>query len=157
MESFDTLLNELLRQEQELQFATFTNNTAYEVGTRIIAKALQEGKSIVVDIRRGAERLYYARMNGTGDGNDQWVAWKNNTALHFKHSSYYMHVYLKSIGSGIEAQSLDADEYKAEGGAFPLIVKGEGIVGTITVSGLPGDQDHATIVEALREYLGEQR
>ncbi|WP_274654840.1 heme-degrading domain-containing protein [Paenibacillus humicola] len=153
MEQTSALLETLLQQENDLQFSEFTNNTAYKVGTAIVEKAFREDKSVAVNIRMNGELLFYARMNGTTDNNDSWIARKNNTVGHFKHSSYYMHVLLKSTGSNVEAHNLDPKDYAAEGGAFPLILKNEGIVGTISVSGLPGEEDHAIIVGALREIL----
>jgi uncharacterized protein (UPF0303 family) len=152
MEQYDALLQTLLQQEAELQFSVFTNETAYMVGNRIIEKAMRENKAIIVDIRRNGELLFYSRMNGTSSHNDEWVSWKNNVVRHFGHSSYYMHVFLKSTGSTVEASGLNPDDYKAEGGAFPLIMKDEGIVGTISVSGLPGEEDHNMITSVLREF-----
>jgi uncharacterized protein (UPF0303 family) len=153
LELYEDVIQTLLQEETELQFSGFSNDTAYEVGTRIIEKAKRESKSIVVDIRRKGELLFYGRMNGTTSHNDQWVSWKNNVVHHFGHSSYYMHVLLKSKDSNVEASGLDPNDYKAEGGSFPLRVKGEGLVGTITVSGLPGDQDHHMVVSVLKEML----
>ena len=49
--------------------------------------------------------------------------------------------------------TFDAREYAAHGGAFPVVVKGTGQVGTITVSGLPGPEDHALVVGVLKDYL----
>jgi uncharacterized protein (UPF0303 family) len=153
MDQYDALLQTLLQQEADLQFPVFTNETAYKVGNRIIEKAMEENKSIIVDIRRNGELLFYSRLNGTSSNNDNWVSWKNNTVQHFGHSSYYMHVFLKSTSSTVEASGLNPDDYKAEGGAFPLIVQGEGIVGTISVSGLPGEEDHGMITSVLRDFL----
>ncbi|WP_379131179.1 heme-degrading domain-containing protein [Paenibacillus sp. sgz500958] len=153
MEQESALLAKLLQEEEDYKFPEFTNITAYEVGTRIIDKALREDKSIVVNIQRGGELLFYTKMNGTNMENDDWVSRKNNTVFHFNHSSYYMHVLLGSTGSSVEAHGLDPVKYAAEGGAFPLIVKDAGIVGTITVSGLPGEEDHKMISDTLREFL----
>jgi uncharacterized protein (UPF0303 family) len=153
MDSFDALLHSLLQEEADLQFSDFTNETAYRVGNKIIEKATRENKAIVVDIRRNGELLFYSRMVGTSSSNDEWVSWKNNVVHHFGHSSYYMHVLLKSTGSTVKASGLDPNDYKAEGGAFPLLVKDEGIVGTISVSGLPGEEDHNMITSVLREFL----
>jgi uncharacterized protein (UPF0303 family) len=56
-----------------------------------------------------------------------------------------------------EAARLDPDQYAAHGGAFPVIVKGVGVVGTVAVSGLPQAEDHDLLVGVLREFLrGEQ-
>lgn len=156
MSRYDDLLLALRTEEELLQFPEFTNATAYQVGTAIIEKAARENKFIVVDIRKNGELLFYSRMNGTNSHNDEWVTWKNNVVHHFGHSSYYMHVYLKSIGSTVEDSGLDPNEYKAEGGSFPLTVKGEGRVGTLTVSGLPGEEDHGMVVAILKEWLSSE-
>jgi uncharacterized protein (UPF0303 family) len=153
LDQYDALLQTLLQEEADLQFSVFTNETAYKVGNRIIEKAMRENKSIVVDIRRNGELLFYSRMDGRSSHNDEWVSWKNNIVHHFGHSSYYMHVFLKSTGSTVEASGLNPNDYKAQGGAFPLLLKDEGIVGTITVSGLPGEEDHNMVVSVLRELL----
>jgi uncharacterized protein (UPF0303 family) len=39
------------------------------------------------------------------------------------------------------------------GGAFPIIVRNVGVVGTVTVSGLPQEEDHRPVVDVLREFL----
>jgi uncharacterized protein (UPF0303 family) len=49
---------------------------------------------------------------------------------------------------------LDPDLYAAHGGAFPVNVRGVGVVGTVAVSGLPQLEDHALVVEVLAEFLG---
>jgi uncharacterized protein (UPF0303 family) len=50
--------------------------------------------------------------------------------------------------------SLPAAEFASHGGAFPLTVKGAGVIGVVTVSGLPQRQDHEFVVEALCAVLG---
>ncbi|MEV0503356.1 heme-binding protein, partial [Streptomyces spectabilis] len=44
------------------------------------------------------------------------------------------------------------DRYAAHGGAFPIGVEGVGVIGTVTVSGLPQVADHALVVEALERF-----
>jgi uncharacterized protein (UPF0303 family) len=56
-------------------------------------------------------------------------------------------------GGRQERYLLDEAEYGAHGGAFPVIVRGTGPVGTVTVSGLPQAEDHRFVVEALRRFL----
>lgn len=153
MDTYDDILMTLLQEENELKFSVFTNETAYRVGNRIIEKAIRENKSIVVDIRKNNELLFYSRLDGTSSHNDEWVSWKNNVVHHFGHSSYYMHVFLKSTDSTVEASGLNPNDFKAEGGAFPLFLKDEGIVGTISVSGLPGDEDHKMVTSVLKDFL----
>ena len=40
------------------------------------------------------------------------------------------------------------------GGGFPISVKGAGVIGALTISGLPGRRDHGVAVDALCEHLG---
>lgn len=151
MSANEQLLQLLLKEEEELQFDEFTNDTACSVGMRIIRRAEQNEQAVVVDIRKDGEQLFYARMNGKSSRNDEWVTWKNNIVNYYSHSSYYMHVYLKLSNASIEDDGLNPDTFKAVGGAFPLREAGKGITGTITVSGLTGEQDHYMVVDCLRE------
>lgn len=153
MESNNQLMEKLLQEEKDYQFKEFPNNTAYEIGSRIIEKSLKEGKQILVEIQKNGEQLFYTKMNGATENNDNWVRRKNNTVRHFNHSSYYMHVLLKETHSNIEAHSLDSKDYAAEGGAFPIIIKDQGIVGTITVSGLTGAEDHGMVTSILSDFF----
>ena len=50
-------------------------------------------------------------------------------------------------------QGVDPALYAAHGGSFPVRVRGVGVVGTVTVSGLPQADDHALVVEALERLL----
>lgn len=50
----------------------------------------------------------------------------------------------------------DHFEYAAHGGCVPIVVKGVGMVGTITVSGLEQSKDHALAIKAMAEFLGKE-
>lgn len=153
LESTNQLLEQLEHEEKIFQFDDFSNNTAYLLGSKIIEKALKEEKSILVNIQHNDELLFYTKMNDRTEFNDNWVRRKTNTVKHFNHSSFYVKHYLKSINSDLEAQGLDIEDYAAEGGSFPLIIKGQGNVGTITVSGLTGEEDHKMVTSVLKDFL----
>jgi uncharacterized protein (UPF0303 family) len=54
----------------------------------------------------------------------------------------------------LERQGLSVADYDTDGGSFPLNVAGAGVVGSVTVSGLPQRSDHELVVEALCGLLG---
>jgi uncharacterized protein (UPF0303 family) len=154
LEDYTELLEQLLQQEKDLQFGEFTNKTAFQLGNAIIERAMQEEKLVVVDIRRNGQLLFHAKLEGTGPNNDQWIKRKINVANHFGHSSYYMNILYKSWKTTIQENAyLDPMEYAAEGGSFPIFIKNVGPIGTISVSGLPGEEDHGLIVSALKDLL----
>ena len=65
MEESDKLLARLLQQEELLQFTTFTNDVACDVGMRLIETARREGKSVTVDVSRNGQQLFHYAMPGT--------------------------------------------------------------------------------------------
>ena len=155
MDDYNTLLAELLRQEERLQFAEFTNDTAIAVGMRLVETARREGKGVTVDVCRNGQQLFHCALTGTSADNDAWIQRKNRVVNRFGHSSFYMGTYYRSKGTSIQDSALlDPTEYAPHGGAFPVIVKGVGAVGTITVSGLPQQEDHALVVRVIAEHLG---
>ncbi|MES2742324.1 MAG: heme-degrading domain-containing protein [Pseudomonadota bacterium] len=154
MAEHDDLLAALLKQEQDLQFDAFSADTALQLGLQLVAEAKARGQGVTVDIRRNGQLLFHHAMAGTSPDNAEWVRRKNNVAQRFGHSSFYVGTQFRARGTTFEAHlGLDPHEYKAHGGAFPLLLRGTGMVGTITVSGLPEAQDHALVVGALQTML----
>ena len=152
----DTLvpLEVLQRQEQLLQFDRFDNDTALEIGLRLIDMARTSRKAVSVEIARNGTVLFAHGMNGTSRDNSDWIRRKSNLVNRTGHSSFYIHNQVRLNGGDHDAiPALDPREYAAHGGSFPIVIKGSGQVGTITVSGLPGAEDHAMVVAALKDYL----
>ena len=154
----EAILNTLLLQEQELQFTNFNESTAWQIGTQMVEHAMRENLPITIDIARGGHQLFHASMPGTAADNDEWVKRKVRLVNRFGHSSFYMGQLLKHKGKTIEQSYLISEsEFAAHGGCFPIIVKGTGIVGTITVSGLPQEEDHKLVVESIRVFLAKEQ
>lgn len=158
MNQQDHSLAALARQEQQLQFDSFTSATALEIGNRIVAMARAAKKVIAVDISKDDQQLFFHGMDGTTPGNAGWIRRKSNLVKRSGHSSFYIHTEVKDSGGDIDQlPGLDQREFAAHGGSFPLTVRGAGRIGTITVSGLPGPEDHQMVVDALTAYFKEQR
>lgn len=150
----EKLLKELEEQEKTLQFSEFTNETALEIGLALIEKAKKEDKKIAVNITRNGQQLFHYAFEGTAPDNDQWIAKKNNVVYRFSRSSLYIGTFLKIEGKSIEEKfHISSFEFFPFGGAFPIIVKNVGVIGTITVSNLAPEEDHKMVIEAIGEYL----
>lgn len=151
-------LDQLLQEERELQFASFNEDTAWQIGSQLVERARREALPVVIDIMRGTHQLFHAALSGSAPDNDEWVKRKARAAIRFGHSSFYMGELLKSRNQTIEKSYLVPEsEFAAHGGSFPVIVRGTGVVGTITVSGLPSQDDHKLVVEGIRSYLASQK
>lgn len=154
MQATSTSLERLLRQERLLQFDSFSNEAALAIGLKLVELAHAEGKSVTVDIRRNGNLLFAHAMNGAPADHADWIRRKNNLVNRTGHSSHYIHTEVRENGGDIDAlPTFELREFAAHGGAFPVVVRGTGQVGTITVSGLPGPEDHALVVRALKDYL----
>ncbi len=154
----EDILNTLLLQEQELQFTRFNETTAWQIGSQIVEHAMRANLPITIDITRGQQQLFHYSMPGTAADNDEWVKRKVRLVNRFGHSSFYMGQLLKHKGKTIEQSYLISEsEFAAHGGCFPIILKGTGMVGTITVSGLPQEEDHKLVVESIRAFLAKEQ
>ena len=142
-------------QERELQLTRMDEQMAWEIGTRLRTMAEERGLSIVVDVRRFGQPLFYTALKGTTPDNVSWVHRKSNVVARFHRSSYGVGLTMKSKNDSLEARGLPISDYASHGGSFPLAVKGAGIVGSVTVSGLPQRADHELVVEALCALLGK--
>ena len=144
------------KQEQELVLAEFDEKVAFKLGSAIRDRALAEGLSLVADIRTWDRQMFFSATAGTSADNAEWVRRKINTVRRFQRPSYRM--VLERGEAPFSPQSgADPADYVIAGGGFPIRVKGAGIVGCLTISGLPGRNDHGVAVAALCDHLGLDR
>jgi uncharacterized protein (UPF0303 family) len=142
-------------QEQELQFVSFDEETAWKLGSRIRALAIARNHGLVVDVRRFGQPLFYTALPGTTPDNVEWVRRKGNVVARFHRSSYAVGRELEEKKSNLlDRYGLPLTDYASHGGSFPLRVVGAGCIGSVTVSGLPQRADHQLAVEALCAELG---
>jgi len=150
------LLQELESQEKELQFESFSIDTAHLIGLSIVAVAKKANHPVAIDITRHGQQLFHVALEGASPDNDAWIKRKSNLVNRVGHSSYYMSTKLSISGKTIEeALLLSEAEYAPHGGSFPIIIKNTGVIGTITVSGLASKDDHKLVIDAIRDYLNQ--
>jgi uncharacterized protein (UPF0303 family) len=154
MEKKTVSLDTIRRQEQALQFASFDNDAALAIGNRIVEMARADKVAVTVDITVNRNPLFFHAMAGTSPNNVDWIRRKSNLVNRTGHASFFVHT--EAVNAGRDYDNLptfDPKDYAAHGGSFPIVVKGTGQIGTITVSGLAGVDDHAMVVRALKWYL----
>ncbi len=148
------ILNALLQQEEALQFNRFDSEIAWRLGSWFVTKARKEELPIAIDITFSGRCLFHWSSNGASIDNEGWIERKKRTVARFGHSSRYMGRLLADLGeTPAERYYLDAVEYAFHGGCFPIILRGTGVVGAITVSGLTEEEDHDLVVQALAWIL----
>ncbi|MBB3083865.1 heme-degrading domain-containing protein [Geodermatophilus sabuli] len=147
-------LAELAAEEQELQFAGFTNDDAWDLGAALVATARGQGAPVAVAVVRNGHRLFSAALTGATPDNDAWIERKTRVVHRFGHSSLYVRQASIERGTTFEDEfGLDPDRYAAHGGAFPVLVRSVGPIGAVVVSGLPQLDDHRMVVAAIRAHL----
>jgi uncharacterized protein (UPF0303 family) len=147
-------IDRLILQEETLRFTKFDEADAWALGN--ILRDLAERKSLpmVFDIRIGNRPLFYVAMQGTTPENPDWVRRKANTVLRFHKSSYRVGREYEHKGNNFDAsRGIDQMEFANAGGSFPIHIIGTGIIGAITVSGIPQREDHNFVVEAIAAFL----
>jgi uncharacterized protein (UPF0303 family) len=147
-------LERIALQEKELTLPRLDAEMAWTLGSKLRTMAAERKLAVVIDVRRFGQPLFYAAMDGTTPDNVEWVRRKSNVVARFHRSSYAVGLHEKHKGQSIyESQGLSLGEYATHGGSFPLSVERAGIVGSVTVSGLPMRQDHELVIEALCSLL----
>ena len=152
--SIDQDLEKIAEQEARLRFKHFDSEVAWAIGSALKAAAERRKVSVAIDIQLNGHTLFSYAMAGTTPDNWEWVRRKRNVVLRYHRSSYAIGLkHERERSTFHEKSGLDAKDYAAHGGCFPILLEGTGCVGTITVSGLPQREDHALVVSALQDYL----
>jgi uncharacterized protein (UPF0303 family) len=148
-------LQTIAQQEKTLVFPDFDSDRAWQIGSQLREMAIARGAAVAIEVRTFGQPLFFAALDGTTPDNARWVQRKARTVEHFRVSSYAIGLSLQQASATLaDKYSLPAAEYASHGGAFPLTVKGAGVIGVVTVSGLPQRKDHELVVEALCAILG---
>lgn len=145
----------LIRQEKRLHFKSFNEADAWALGSKMRAVAEARELPLVMDIRFKARPLFYAALPGTDADNPEWVRRKSNTTLRYFKSSYRFGRELALKGSDLTAErGVTALDYAVAGGSFPIHIEGTGVIGAVTVSGVPQREDHNFVYEMICDFLG---
>jgi uncharacterized protein (UPF0303 family) len=136
---------------KRIELKQFTNRMALEMGLAIIELAKNRQQIIGVEIARLNQPVFLYIDDSLPVDKHHWIKRKANTAKHFEESSLSVRFELEKKNRTLEQfYGLNEKEYVAKGGAIPLFVDGAGLIGIITVTGLPDTDDHQLIIDALK-------
>jgi uncharacterized protein (UPF0303 family) len=151
----DVDLERIALQERLLHWPRFDSDLAWKLGSLLRDWAMERKAPIVIDVRRFGQPLFYAAIEGSTPDNADWARRKNNTVARFHRSTYGLSLMLQSQKTTLADKfGLPLAEYAAHGGAFPITVLGTGVIGSVTISGLPQREDHELVVKAICSQLG---
>jgi uncharacterized protein (UPF0303 family) len=152
--SLEDDISQLKIQEEKLQFTSFSEDDAWRLGQAMRAAAIAKKHPFVIDIRVAGRKLFFTALPGSVPENENWVQRKINVVMLKHKSSYHIGRELAQNGRVLnEAMGFNPIDIAPHGGCFPIIVKNVGVVGTITVSGIPQREDHEFVVAQLCAFL----
>ncbi|WDR03798.1 heme-degrading domain-containing protein [Devosia algicola] len=143
----------IVAQEHALVFSDFDEHVAFELGSILYRRAVAEELRFVMDVRTWDRQLFFAAMPGTSVDNSEWVRRKFNSVRRYHKASYRLFLERDEVGLLPPISGADSADFVAAGGGFPIRVTGAGIIGSVTISGLPSREDHNVVVAALCQYL----
>ncbi|MEV0726262.1 heme-degrading domain-containing protein [Micromonospora purpureochromogenes] len=151
------LIARLEAEQRKLILTRFDHDDAWRLGLLLVGLARARGAAVTIDIRHGRQQLFHYALPGTSADNDAWIRRKSRIVTRFGASSYLVGLRHRLAGrTSADETGLNPRRYAAYGGSFPLTIAGVGVVGTVTVSGLPQADDHRLVVEALQDFVADQ-
>jgi uncharacterized protein (UPF0303 family) len=152
--SVESDIAQLKIQEQRLRFASFDEADAWALGSLMREKAEKNKHPLVIDIRIAGRPLFYTALAGSTPDNSDWVRRKITVVMRLHKCSYRESREIVLSGRPLDEQrGFHPIDVATHGGSFPIHIIGTGIVGTITVSGIPQREDHNFVVACLCEFL----
>jgi uncharacterized protein (UPF0303 family) len=147
-------LDALAEEEKALALPRFTIEDAWTLGLALRERATALGGKVAIDISLRDRPLFHTALPGTDVANAAWVRRKRNTVLALGTSTLAVGMKLAKAGQSLEVRyGLSAADHAWDGGGFPLRIQGLGVIGAITVSGMPSLDDHRLVTHVLSEHL----
>ena len=151
--SDEAWVERIAEQEKRIIFEQFSIEIAQEIGAALRKIGHAKSLPIAIDVTRNRQCLFHSVLEGATPDNSEWIKRKNRVVQRFHRSSLYMGAYCRVTGKSLEEKFLlPSSQYAAHGGAFPITIRNSGVVGTVTVSGLPQIDDHELVVSVLEGF-----
>jgi uncharacterized protein (UPF0303 family) len=144
----------LAAEELALQFDRFTLEMAWAIGDALRTAALERGAAVALDISLRDRPLFHTALPGTDIAHANWIRRKRNTVLALGTSTLAVGMKLAKAGQTLEERyGLAPAEHASDGGGYPLRLRGLGVIGPITASGLPSVEDHRLVTGVIARFV----
>ena len=142
-------------QEHKVDFDSFDEDKAYEIGTYIREAGRGLDKGLVAGVFLWDRTLFWGATPGSTATNWSWATRKVALVKIMFKSSYRVVLERGDKPRLLEPNwGMEPNEYAIAGGAFPIRVKSVGIIGAVAVSGLHERDDHEFARSAIAQALG---
>jgi uncharacterized protein (UPF0303 family) len=147
-------ISELLEEEKTICFDSFTEQTAWKLGSAAVKECLKQKLPVAIRIERDEQILFQSALKGSCRDNDLWMEGKARLVRHFRHSSFYIsRKLIKDKEDLYSKYMLEPELYRAKGGGIPLFLKDGTIAAVLIISGLKDNEDHDLAIRISSDFL----
>ena len=135
------------------RFTAMDHEAAVALGEDLVRRSRVKGWPMAVSVKLGDHEVFHVALPGTKPINDNWIRRKRNLIELTGEPTFLVGQRLAAEGKTLDDLNLDEVDFAPAGGGYPLIVN-DVVVGSVIVSGVPQQDDHALVVEALSALVG---
>jgi uncharacterized protein (UPF0303 family) len=135
------------------RFTSMDHEAAVALGEDLVRRSRAKGWSMAVSVKLGDHEVFHVALPGATPINDNWIRRKRNLIELTGEPTFLVGQRLAAEGKTLDDLNLDEVDFAPAGGGYPLIVN-DVVVGSVIVSGVPQQDDHALVVEALSALVG---
>ncbi|QGU86225.1 heme-degrading domain-containing protein [Erwinia sorbitola] len=147
-------LETLLQQEATVRVSQFDFDSAWKIGSLLRERAASDNLPVAIEVYAFGQVLFSSALSGSSAENLEWIARKRRSVLRNAHSSLYTGELNRAQGTAMDQMNyIDQQRYTDHGGSFPLLLANGGVIGAVTVSGLPSHEDHALAIWGIQQIL----
>ena len=144
------------KEERALALQRFNSEDAWWLGNYLRDKAIDAKAPIAIEISRSGTRVFSFLLPGATRDNLCWISRKVAMVMRFERSSYALAMAFQADAAAFSRSGLDLINYIDAGGAAPIRLAGGIVIGSVAVSGLPQEEDHKMVIDALSALKDHQ-
>ena len=134
------------------RFTAMDHEAAVALGEDLVRRSRAKGWPMAVSVKLGDHEVFHVALPGATPINDNWIRRKRNLIELTGEPTFLVGQRLAAEGKTLDDLNLDEVDFAPAGGGYPLIVN-DVVVGSVIVSGVPQQDDHALVVEALSALI----